>query len=272
MTRLVVLGSGSGTNLQAILDACADGRLPAEVAAVVSNKAGQRCACDALPTAGVPYVHVAAAARRAPRRLRRPPRRRRQRLRSRLDRARRLDAHPVDELPRLVPRHGHQPAPGAARRAARHRRHRAGLARGAGGQPRPHRRDGPPRARRGRRRRTRARPRPTSPSIPTDTLESLTSRCTASSTAYSSTTLAHLVHDRSKRMSTPRILRPLRGAHLRRRRHRPRLQRRAARHRRHRGHVRRRHHPHRADRLGGDGQGHRGTHGDRRWPARAASA
>jgi len=38
-TRLVVLISGSGTNLQAILDACAAGRLPAEVVLVVSNRA-----------------------------------------------------------------------------------------------------------------------------------------------------------------------------------------------------------------------------------------
>src|SRR5258705_13984275 len=38
-TRLVVLVSGSGTNLQAILDACSGGELPAEVVAVISNKA-----------------------------------------------------------------------------------------------------------------------------------------------------------------------------------------------------------------------------------------
>lgn len=36
--RLVVLISGSGTNLQAILDAARDGRLPAEVVLVVSNR------------------------------------------------------------------------------------------------------------------------------------------------------------------------------------------------------------------------------------------
>jgi phosphoribosylglycinamide formyltransferase-1 len=35
--RLVVLVSGSGSNLQAILDACQDGRLPARVEAVISN-------------------------------------------------------------------------------------------------------------------------------------------------------------------------------------------------------------------------------------------
>lgn len=36
--RLVVLISGNGTNLQAILDACQSGELPAQVVAVVSNK------------------------------------------------------------------------------------------------------------------------------------------------------------------------------------------------------------------------------------------
>lgn len=58
MTRLVVLASGNGTNLQAILDACADGRLPAGVAAVVSNKAGSGALQRAVG-AGVPFVHVA---------------------------------------------------------------------------------------------------------------------------------------------------------------------------------------------------------------------
>lgn len=37
-SRLVVLISGTGTNLQAILDACAGGALPAQVALVVSNR------------------------------------------------------------------------------------------------------------------------------------------------------------------------------------------------------------------------------------------
>jgi formyltetrahydrofolate-dependent phosphoribosylglycinamide formyltransferase len=36
--KLVVLVSGSGSNLQAILDACAADQIPAQVAAVVSNK------------------------------------------------------------------------------------------------------------------------------------------------------------------------------------------------------------------------------------------
>lgn len=37
-TRLVVLISGGGSNLQAILDACRAGKLDAEVAAVISNR------------------------------------------------------------------------------------------------------------------------------------------------------------------------------------------------------------------------------------------
>jgi len=38
-TRLVVLISGNGSNLQAILDACVSGELPASVVSVISNKA-----------------------------------------------------------------------------------------------------------------------------------------------------------------------------------------------------------------------------------------
>jgi len=57
MTRLVVLASGTGTNLQAILDACADNTLPAEVVAVVSNKADSGALQRAVD-AGVPHVHI----------------------------------------------------------------------------------------------------------------------------------------------------------------------------------------------------------------------
>jgi phosphoribosylglycinamide formyltransferase 1 len=39
VNRLVVLASGSGSNLQALLDVCASGALAAEVAAVVSDRA-----------------------------------------------------------------------------------------------------------------------------------------------------------------------------------------------------------------------------------------
>ncbi|MGY8876811.1 MAG: formyltransferase family protein, partial [Pseudoalteromonas sp.] len=38
-TRLVVLISGSGSNLQAIIDACERGEINGHIAAVISNKA-----------------------------------------------------------------------------------------------------------------------------------------------------------------------------------------------------------------------------------------
>src|SRR5262245_38994686 len=50
--ELGVLVSGSGTNLQAILDAIADGRLDAEVRIVISNQAGAR-ALERARDAGV---------------------------------------------------------------------------------------------------------------------------------------------------------------------------------------------------------------------------
>ena len=55
--RLGVLGSGSGSNFQAILDAIGDGRLEAEVALVVSDnpRAG---ILDRARNAGVPALHV----------------------------------------------------------------------------------------------------------------------------------------------------------------------------------------------------------------------
>lgn len=40
LSRLVVLISGNGSNLQAVINACADGTLNAEVCAVVSSRAG----------------------------------------------------------------------------------------------------------------------------------------------------------------------------------------------------------------------------------------
>jgi phosphoribosylglycinamide formyltransferase-1 len=39
MKNIVVLISGGGTNLQAIIDACAAGEIPAKISAVISNKA-----------------------------------------------------------------------------------------------------------------------------------------------------------------------------------------------------------------------------------------
>ena len=54
--RLVVLVSGSGTNLQAILDAVAQQQLPAEVVAVVANKK-KAFGLTRAERAGVPTVY-----------------------------------------------------------------------------------------------------------------------------------------------------------------------------------------------------------------------
>ncbi|MEZ0395577.1 MAG: phosphoribosylglycinamide formyltransferase [Anaerolineales bacterium] len=53
--RLVVLISGNGSNLQAILDACAEGRLPARVVAVFSNKS-EAFGLERARRAGVPAI------------------------------------------------------------------------------------------------------------------------------------------------------------------------------------------------------------------------
>jgi formyltetrahydrofolate-dependent phosphoribosylglycinamide formyltransferase len=59
LKRLVVLVSGFGTNLQAILDACSRGELPAQVVAVISNRAdafGLQRAIDAhVPAIALPF-------------------------------------------------------------------------------------------------------------------------------------------------------------------------------------------------------------------------
>lgn len=65
--RLGVLASGRGSNLQAILDACADGRLAAEVAVVLSDVASAQALVRAA-RAGVPtrvIEHRAFASREA---------------------------------------------------------------------------------------------------------------------------------------------------------------------------------------------------------------
>jgi phosphoribosylglycinamide formyltransferase-1 len=54
---IAVLCSGSGTNLQAILNAARSGRLPARVELVISDKAGARALARAR-RAGVDAVHV----------------------------------------------------------------------------------------------------------------------------------------------------------------------------------------------------------------------
>ena len=58
MMRIGVLASGSGSNLQAILDACAHRSIPAQVAAVISNVAGAR-ALSRAEEAGVPALLLA---------------------------------------------------------------------------------------------------------------------------------------------------------------------------------------------------------------------
>lgn len=55
--RLVVLVSGNGSNLQAVIDACASGEIPGQVVAVVSDRPDV-FALQRAEAAGVPAVHV----------------------------------------------------------------------------------------------------------------------------------------------------------------------------------------------------------------------
>ena len=57
MMRLVVMVSGSGSNLQAILDAIEDGRLKAEIVLVVSNRKAAYGLVRA-ETAGIPTLYM----------------------------------------------------------------------------------------------------------------------------------------------------------------------------------------------------------------------
>lgn len=57
--KLVVLVSGGGTNFQAILDACADGRIGARVVGVVASKPGVY-ALERATNAGIPSVVISA--------------------------------------------------------------------------------------------------------------------------------------------------------------------------------------------------------------------
>ena len=73
-SRLVVLATGSGSNLQAILDACADGTLEAEVVLVVVNRrtayAAERAAAAGVPSVYRPMGPFREAVRDDPRRAR----------------------------------------------------------------------------------------------------------------------------------------------------------------------------------------------------------
>ena len=57
-SRLVVLISGNGSNLQAILDACASGELDATVVSVISNKA-EAYGLTRARNAGIEAIHFA---------------------------------------------------------------------------------------------------------------------------------------------------------------------------------------------------------------------
>jgi phosphoribosylglycinamide formyltransferase-1 len=57
LLKIGVLVSGSGTNLQSILDACARGELPARVACVISNKA-DAYALERARSAGIPAIYL----------------------------------------------------------------------------------------------------------------------------------------------------------------------------------------------------------------------
>jgi phosphoribosylglycinamide formyltransferase 1 len=57
LLKIGVLVSGNGTNLQAILDRCADGSLSAEIACVISNKA-EAYALERARKHGIPTVHI----------------------------------------------------------------------------------------------------------------------------------------------------------------------------------------------------------------------
>jgi phosphoribosylglycinamide formyltransferase-1 len=57
LLNIGVLVSGSGTNLQSILDACAGGELDARVVCVISNKA-DAYALERARSAGIPALHL----------------------------------------------------------------------------------------------------------------------------------------------------------------------------------------------------------------------
>lgn len=57
--RLAILASGAGTTAQAVIDACADGRIDGEVVLVVANNAGAAVLARAA-AAGIPWRHLSA--------------------------------------------------------------------------------------------------------------------------------------------------------------------------------------------------------------------
>ncbi len=55
--KIGVLASGSGTNLQALIDRCADGSIPAQVACVITNNAAA-FALERARKHGIPALHL----------------------------------------------------------------------------------------------------------------------------------------------------------------------------------------------------------------------
>ncbi|MBI5089358.1 MAG: phosphoribosylglycinamide formyltransferase, partial [Actinobacteria bacterium] len=55
--RLVLLASGNGSNVQAVIDACARGAISAQVSAVISDRVDAR-ALQRADASGIPGVHV----------------------------------------------------------------------------------------------------------------------------------------------------------------------------------------------------------------------
>jgi phosphoribosylglycinamide formyltransferase 1 len=57
IVRVGVLASGNGTNLQALIDRCEDGSLPAEISCVISNNASS-FALERARRHGIPAIHL----------------------------------------------------------------------------------------------------------------------------------------------------------------------------------------------------------------------
>ncbi len=66
--RLGVLASHGGSNLQAIIDACAEGRLNADLSVVISNNSRER-ALQRARSAGIPAFHLSGQTHPAPEQL-----------------------------------------------------------------------------------------------------------------------------------------------------------------------------------------------------------
>jgi phosphoribosylglycinamide formyltransferase-1 len=63
--RLAIFASGAGTTAQAVIGACAAGRIDGEVVLVVSNNAGA-AVLERAAVAGVPFRHLSARTHRSP--------------------------------------------------------------------------------------------------------------------------------------------------------------------------------------------------------------